>query len=175
MNAKKKGNKWERMVAAWLTSWSGFKFERNRAGSGSWWSNKDAVSDITCTDARHAHRCRISVECKSYKDIKFEHVLLGNKSCDILRFWEQASRDAKRTNKIPLLCMRYNSMPKGEFFLVVDMSLAPAFYKMMGETYMTLNTNEGVSLMVFMASKVKELVDYNDLHKEAKKLLKEQS
>jgi Holliday junction resolvase len=172
MNAKKKGNKWERRVATWLTSWTGYKFERNRAGSGSWWSNKDAVSDITCTDERHAHRCKISIECKSYKDIRFEHVLLGNKTCDIVKFWEQASRDASRSHKVPILCMRYNSMPKDEFFLVVDASLAPAFYRMMSETYMTLNISGLGYLMVFMASKVKDLVDYKDLHREAKKLLK---
>ena len=90
MNSKNKGNRFERKIGAWFTQWTGFKFERNRAGSGAWHSNKDATSDLTCTDEKHAHRCKISIECKNYKDIKFEHVLLGNKTCDILRFWEQA-------------------------------------------------------------------------------------
>lgn len=116
MNSKKKGNKFERKIGAWFTKWTGFKFERNRAGSGAWHSNKDSTSDLTCTDERHAHRCKISVECKNYKEIKFEHILLGNKGCDILKFWEQASKDAKRGNKVPILCMRYNSMPAEEFF-----------------------------------------------------------
>lgn len=173
MNSKAKGNKWERAVANWLTTWSGYKFERNRAGSGSWWTNKDSVSDITCTDERHAHRCKISVECKSYKDIRFEHVLLGNKTCDILDFWKQATKDAKRAGKVPILCMRYNSMPRNEFFFVISAEMAIPFYRMMGETYMTLNIKgTGEVLMVFMASKVLELVDYKDVHKEAKNLLK---
>lgn len=118
MNSKKKGNKFERKIAGFFTKWTGFKFERNRAGSGAWHSNKDSTSDLTCTDERHAHRCKISVECKNYKEIKFEHILLGNKGCDILKFWEQASKDAKRGNKVPILCMRYNSMPAEEFFLL---------------------------------------------------------
>lgn len=173
MNSKAKGNKWERVVANWLTKWSGYKFERNRAGSGSWWTNRDSVSDITCTDEKHAHRCKISVECKSYRDIRFEHVLLGNKNCDILKFWEQASKDARRAHKVPILCMRYNSMPKNEFFFVISADLVIPFYRLMSETYMTLNIkNTGEILMVFMASKVMELVDYKDVHKEAKNLLK---
>ena len=40
---------------------------------------------------------------------------------DRLKFWEQASKDAKRAKKVPILCMRYNSMPANEFFFVVPM------------------------------------------------------
>ena len=98
MNSKNKGNRFERKIAGFFTKWTGYKFERNRAGSGAWHSNKDSTSDLTCTDERHAHRCKISIECKNYKEIKFEHLLLGNKGCDILKFWEQASKDAKRAN-----------------------------------------------------------------------------
>lgn len=173
MNSKNKGNRFERSVSKFLTDWTGYKFERNRAGSGSWWSNKDAGADITCTDQKHAHRCRISVECKSYKDIRFEHILLGNKKCDILRFWEQAKGDAERTNKVPILCMRYNSMPKDEFFMVVDISLVKPFTPILNGTYLTINVKDkSYTLLIFMASQVKSNVDYRVLHKEAKKLLK---
>lgn len=99
MNSKNKGNRFERKIAGFFTKWTGYKFERNRAGSGAWHSNKDSTSDLTCTDERHAHRCKISIECKNYKEIKFEHLLLGNKGCDILKFWEQASKDAKEQIK----------------------------------------------------------------------------
>lgn len=173
MNSKKKGNKWERVVAKWLTTWTGYKFERNRAGSGAWWSNKDSVSDITCTDEKHAHRCKISVECKSYKDIRFEHVLLGNKNCDIIEFWEQASRDAKRASKVPMLCMRYNSMPKEEFFLVISDDMVEAFGSVLEETHMCLTIKRiNQKLLIFMASDVLKLVDYKKVHKRAKNILK---
>ena len=158
MNSKNKGNRFERKIGAWFTQWTGFKFERNRAGSGAWHSNKDATSDLTCTDEKHAHRCKISIECKNYKDIKFEHVLLGNKTCDILRFWEQASKDAKRANKLPILCMRYNSMP-GDFIWV--QSKKPS---------MSISTS--VNLYVFLASDILENVNYKQVHKQAKLIIK---
>ena len=169
MNSKNKGNKFERKIGAWFTKWTGFKFERNRAGSGAWHSNKDATSDLTCTDERHAHRCKISIECKSYKDIKFEHILLGNKSCDILKFWEQASKDAKRANKVPILCMRYNSMPAEEFFFVVGPELGQIIIP---DTTKVMHINTGnINLLVFMASEVLK-VSYKAIHKQAKLIIK---
>ena len=109
-NSKKKGSRFELRVSKWFTQWTSFKFGRTPY-SGANHQSRDLSSDIMCQDERHAHRCKISVECKNYKEIKFEHILLGNKGCDILKFWEQASKDAKRANKVPILCMRYNSMP----------------------------------------------------------------
>ena len=94
MNSKKKGSRFELKMSKWFTKWTTYTWNRVPM-SGAWHSNKDAASDITCVDERHAHRCKISVECKNYKEIKFEHILLGNKRCDILKFWAQASKDAK--------------------------------------------------------------------------------
>lgn len=99
-NSKKKGSRFELKVSKWFTEWTSFKFGRTPY-SGANHQSRDLSSDIMCQDERHAHRCKISVECKNYKDIKFEHVLLGNKSCDILKFWEQASKDAKGQRKYP--------------------------------------------------------------------------
>lgn len=38
--------------------------------------------------------------------MKLEDVLLGNKWCDILRLWEEGSKDGKRGKKVGMLCMR---------------------------------------------------------------------
>jgi hypothetical protein len=170
VNSKKKGNRFELSVSKWFTKWSGYKFERVPC-SGAWHSNRDATSDITCVDPSHQHACKISVECKSYKEIKFEHVILGNKGSDINKFWEQATRDAKRSGKIPVLCMRYNAMPRDEFFFVVSAYLAPAFWKIINLPYLTLNF-EGEVLMVFMASNVIKQVSYKEFHTLAKENLK---
>lgn len=43
-------------------------------------------SDVVCSDPKHAKRFSLSIECKSYHDIKFEHLLLGMKSCKIDSF-----------------------------------------------------------------------------------------
>lgn len=172
MNSKNKGNRFERKIGSWFTSWSGYRFERNRAGSGSWWSNKDSSSDITCTDDKHAHRCKLSIECKNYKDIKFEHVLLGNKNCDILKFWEQVSNDAKRTSKYPILCMRYNSMPSEEFFFVIQYDgIGESIHECLEKNSMILVTNE-VKLLVCMATDIKDNIDYKQFHKSLKEYLK---
>lgn len=175
VNSKKKGSKFERTVAKWFESWTGYRFERNRAGSGAWHTNKDLTSDITCTDEKHAHRCKISIECKCYKDIKFEHMLLGNKNCDIIRFWDQATEDAKRGHKVPILCMRYNSMPSNEFFFVVGKGLYQALINkdMLSTPYMVISTS-GRNLYIFMASSVIKYVNYKDVHKQAKLTLKAQ-
>lgn len=175
INSKKKGSKFERQIAKWFTDWSGFKFERNRAGSGAWHTNKDSVSDITCTDPKHAHRCRISIECKSYKEIKFESILLGNKTSDIPKFWEQATKDAQRAGRIPILCMRYNSMPKDEFFFIVGNNLAKAIFSQINiykHPYMSVNLASRDDLYIFMASAIKKEISYKDIHKQAKISLK---
>lgn len=172
-NSKNKGSRFERKIGTWFTKWTGFKFERNRAGSGAWHSNKDSTSDITCTDEKHAHRCKISIECKNYKEIKFEHVLLGNKNCDILRFWEQATKDAIRGKKVPILCMRYNSMPSEEFFFIVGPELAESIFNkdIVSSPHMIINAS-GKNLYVFMASSIIKYVNYKDVHKQAKLALK---
>ena len=172
MNSKKKGNRFERVVSKWFTEWTGFNFGRTPS-SGAYHRNKDLASDVMCNDERHAHRCKISIECKSYKDIKFEHLLLGTKGCEIEKFWAQASKDAERAKRIPLLIMRYNSMPKDDFFMVIGENLAETFLvpEMLSQRYMAVNTPD-LSLYIFMASSVKKYVSYKDVHKAAKLLLK---
>lgn len=183
-NSKKKGNRFERVVAKFFTDWSGFKFGRTPQ-SGSFHNNRDLGSDLICNDDKHKNRCCISIECKNYQDIRFEHVLLGNKRCKIFSFWEQASRDAKRTNKFPILCMRYNSMPKGEFFFVVDEKVASSLLKVqdlannpikrvmnMGAPELMSLNPPTITLYVFMASEIKDSVSYKKFHKLLRKDIK---
>lgn len=168
VNSKKKGSRFERKISAWFTKWTKFKFERTPR-SGAWHSNRDAASDLTCVDEKHAHECALAVECKNYKEIKFEHVLLGNKSCDILKFWDQATKDAKRSKRIPILCMRYNSMPSDEFFFVVGPELGSIIDEYT-ERSMCIQLPKK-TLVIFMASDVLK-VPYMDIHLYAKHLLR---
>lgn len=173
-NSKKKGSRFELKVSKWFTKWTSFKFGRTPY-SGANHQSRDLSSDIMCQDERHAHRCKISVECKNYKEIKFEHILLGNKGCDILKFWEQASKDAKRANKVPILCMRYNSMPSEEFFFVVGKNLSSVFYKPLFDKapIMVIGVPKiDEILYVFMASDILKNISYKLVHKQAKLILK---
>ena len=167
-NSKRKGNRFELLCSKWFTRWT--KFTWNRVPmSGAWHSNPDAASDITCVDERHAHRCKINVECKFYKDINFEHLLLGTKTCKILKFWEQACEDSQRVNKVPILCMRYNSMPREEFFIVVDQRLRELFLDCSRQMDIYI---KGYALSIFMATDVIDTINYSLVHKKAKALVK---
>ena len=153
-NSKKKGSRFELKVSKWFTKWTSFKFGRTPY-SGANHQSRDLSSDIMCQDERHAHRC--------------------NKGCDILKFWEQASKDAKRANKVPILCMRYNSMPSEEFFFVVGKKFAPVFYKLLlGNCSIMVIDIPKIDeiLYVFMASDILKNISYKLVHKQAKLILK---
>lgn len=183
-NSKAKGSRFERVVAKYFTEWTSYDFGRSPQ-SGSFHNNRDLGSDLICNDDHHKRRCCISIECKNYQDIRFEHILLGNKRCKILSFWDQASRDAKRTKKLPILCMRYNSMPKGEFFFVVDPLIASSLLELQKpdgliSKLMVINNPDLLklsiptpSLYVFMSSEIKEKISYKALHKLLRKTQKE--
>lgn len=176
INAKKKGSKWERELSKFFESWTGYKFSRT-PGSGGWAKAKDSFGDITCVDEKHAHRFPLSVEAKNYQEIKFEHILLGNEGAKILHFWEQASGDAKASKKIPLLAMRYNNMPKGEAFVMLEKNFFNNFlendscFSNFQHPIMAIRLNSGEAFYIFMLSDLKT-IEYKKFYKIARKHLK---
>ena len=171
-NSRNKGSRFERTIAKAWESWTGYKFSRT-PGSGGWAKAKDAMGDLVCTDEKHSRRFPFSIECKNYQEIKFEHILLRLKSCKIISFWEQATKDAKRAGKIPILIMRYNSMPKGEPFFIVEAGEIDSFLmKNCSElSRMEIKTPK-VHLAVYMFKEIQRLVTYSDVFKYARKLNK---
>lgn len=130
-NSKQKGSKNERELCKWFTDWTGLEFSRVPASGGLRWKKTDNISgDIICSDERGSKRFPFSVETKFYKDINFEHIILGNKKVKVLEFWEQAKEDGIRAKKEPLLFMRYNGMPKKVWFLVMKLSTFEIMRKM---------------------------------------------
>ena len=175
-NSKNKGNRFERTIAKFSQDWTGYKFSRT-PGSGGWAKAKDSFGDLVCTDEKLSRRFPFSIECKSYQDIRFEHLLLGNKSCKILSFWEQATYDAKRANKIPILIMKYNNMPKEEAFFLIESNISNIIFEtqeqLLKKPNMVLNINKDIHLSVYMLSDIKNL-SYQGIYKLAKKVLKNQ-
>lgn len=168
-NSRAKGSKGERNLCKWFEKWTGFHFTRVPASGGLRWKNTNATAgDIICDNERHSRRFQFSVECKTYKDINFEHLILGNKKIKILEFWEQCKADAERSNKTPILFMRYDRMTKNTYFvclpLYVFKLLFPTiltfdypYFKVVGkENLVILNSND---LLKF---------DYLQLHKRLK-------
>ena len=176
INSKNKGSRFERAVCKIFQEWSGYEFSRVPASGGLRWKKTDNItSDITCTDPKHGRRFCFAVECKSYQDIRFEHILLGLKSCKVHHFWKQAESDAKRANKIPLLIMKYNGMPKGEAFLMVDKQTAEVILAIGGKLEkprMAIQVDIGNVFYIFMLSDITKNIDYSAFYKANKRRLK---
>lgn len=120
INGKKKGNKAERALANWWQDWSGLEFSRVPQSGGLRWQKKDDIcGDIICTEERQSRRFPFSIESKSYSDLKFESLILGLKSNKVRDFWIQAKTDANRSNKFPILFVRYNNMKAATWFTFI--------------------------------------------------------
>lgn len=178
INSRQKGSKNERDVCKWWKDWTGYEFARVPSSGGlRWGRTTDTTGDIICSDKKHFLRFPFSIECKSYKDINFEHILLGNKKIKTLDFWKQAVDDAKRGNKLPILMMRYNGMKKGEYFFVVEseqagilLSTVPPASRYSLNT-MDICTGE-LKLTILMATDILQYVNYTEVNKVSRKRLK---
>lgn len=176
INSKKKGNKFERIVAKLWSNWTGYEFNRTPQSGGLHWKNSEnVVSDIICSDPIHSRRFQFSIEAKCHKDINFEHLLLNVKS-KIREFWKQASHDGDRTSKIPILMMRYNGMPKDESFFVVNQFLGRILLKFpLKSAYLYVYSSDEECLYIFLTSDIMQNVPYKELHKIVKHNLKSKS
>ena len=182
VNSKSKGGRFERAISKWFTNWTGYEFNRVPASGGLRWKNAENItSDVACTDSKHSRKFRFSIECKSYQDLNFEHVLLEKKSCKILKFWEQARTDAERAKKFPLLIMKYNGMSKGEAFVIVGYEVyvkcIQPYREQMSKAQMAFHLNpkekvgDGNVFYVFLLSDLK-VIDYSEFNKRVQELYK---
>lgn len=125
MNQKKKGNKAERYAAAIWNTWAKlakkkWKYGRVPQSGGLHW-NKTAGTTGDITSTTEGHVLQFCIEVKSHADIDFSHLLRDDlKNVKLLEFWKQCTDDAARAKKIPLLMCRYNGLPKGKFFVVMN-------------------------------------------------------
>ena len=175
INSRAKGSKNERDVCKWWELWTGYEFARVPSSGGlRWGRTTDTTGDIICSDKKHFLRFPFSIECKNYKDINFEHILLGNKNVKILEFWKQACEDGERGGKLPILMMRYNGMKKGDYFFVVDETFGGLLINYMPHqevNVMLVNAKEN-KLMIVMASDIMKYANYKEIYKESRKRLK---
>ena len=92
INAKRKGNTYERKVCKILSLYFPGKFERRSMGIKG--------ADVICSDDGFPY----ATEAKHQKGIKAIHLLVGNSQID--KWWQQAKEQAGRVNKKPLLVAR---------------------------------------------------------------------
>ena len=68
--------------------------------------------------------------------------------------------------------MRYNSMPKGEAFFMVNEEVDSFLKTQSPEMSRMEVSTPKIHIFVYMFREVQRLVDYSDLHKYVRKLLK---
>lgn len=138
INSRSKGARNERKIADLFSKWTGKKFAKTPASGGLQWKSSFSKGDIVCT--KEGHFFPFCIEAKSYAHIDFSHLLTpGIKGVEILTFWYQCARDAGMCNKVPILLMRYNSLPKDFHYIV-----------MFKDYYLQLPKDERVNFRVTM-------------------------
>lgn len=170
-NPYKKGSKNEREGAKVVDSWTHKKFARVPRSGGLGWKTQNSVGDIVCVT--EGHYCPFTFECKAYIKIDFSHLLRGDlKNSDIVDFWGQASTDAKTVNKIPILMMRYNGLPKRFFFTAIPYSFYLKIKEQLPENHRQLRTRIGDELVIILESTHFFNTDYKTIRKIAKAYVK---
>ena len=121
INSRTKGSKNERDLAKLFQKWTKKDFARTPSSGGLNWKSSNSKGDIVCTT--EGHYFPFCIEAKNHREINFEHLLYLPKP-KILEFWAQCKRDADKANKIPLLFMRYNGLPKDFHFVAIEVNFA---------------------------------------------------
>lgn len=122
MSSKQKGSRGERLAAKVLSKWSGLEFTRTPSSGGLRWEKTENIAgDIICTSKDIEFPFSVEVKNRSKSTLDFQAPLLDLNS-SILDFWDQALEDAQRCDKVPILMMRRDRMPKNTFFIVFEKS-----------------------------------------------------
>lgn len=130
LNARSKGIRGERMAIDFMKEWTGMDFKRTPGSGGLRGHVADYTEgDIVCVKKNYIFP--LCVEVKNYAELNFSHLLYDSrpekkkkKDKGIWGFWKQTAASAKRAEKIPILLMRYNGLPKGLFFVMIRSSFA---------------------------------------------------
>lgn len=173
INSRSKGNKNERDVCKWFEEWTSYEFSRTPSSGGLHWGRGDTVGDIVCTDKKHSKYFRFAIECKFYKEIKFEHLINGNSNIDIIKFWEQAERDGKSGDKVPMVFMRYNGMKKNHNFVILSSDYFKVIENHIPNEYGRLEVIKGNHKLVIFHSEDLLNSEYKPIHNKTRKFLKQ--
>lgn len=117
-----KGNRNQAVLAKLLTTWTGWEFKSTPRSGG-----MHALAEFCCGDVMCVSREFIfpfSVETKHYKIVGSPNgSMFFRKNSIMLTFWKQAQTDADRAKKKPMLVVRKNRMPKGEYYVCLPITL----------------------------------------------------
>ncbi len=123
INSRTKGSKNERAATKLMERWTDFPFTRvPQSGGLRWQGGQNITGDIIPENMYELEDFPFSIEVKARKLIDFEDMLLPHKS-EIMKFWGQSVTDAKRVEKIPMVLMRRNGMPKETFYVIIPLPI----------------------------------------------------
>lgn len=171
VNSRKKGARGENKAKELLELWTGKKWARVPSSGGLNWHNNISSGDIICVT--EGHYCPFTLEIKNYSDINFNHLFYTEKP-DVLKFWDQAVRDAGRVGKVPLLMMRYDRLPKGFFFIIIPRDIYNKFIRPYMDDSDVRFVSENYQFAI-MTSFSFFGVPYKEIRKPIRKYLKSQS
>lgn len=97
-NSRQKGATYERDIAKILSKWCGIKLKRTPMSGG--WAK---TGDITPVDPEEMVDFPFNIELKNRQGWDFKELIKGTNKRGIVDWWEQAVRDAKTSNRFPIL------------------------------------------------------------------------
>lgn len=154
INTRKKGNRAQKNVINVISKWANKKFKSSKQFGGPNWNHDPHVGDILCDT--EGHFFPFCIEVKFYEKIDFSHLLVPKiKNIQILDFWKQCTDDARNTQKVPILMMRYNGLPKEFFFLVTTQEFAKMVHDLLPKNVKTLryhNYYDNKPIMIFRST-----------------------
>lgn len=118
INQKLKGNANEREAARVLSEWAGARFARTPMSGGLHWDHESVSGDVVCVT--RGFNFIFSVETKHYESWHVTPILRENSR--IFGVFDQAMNDALDVGKFPMLMLRENGMPKGEYYVFLNVA-----------------------------------------------------
>lgn len=104
INSRKKGSCYERLIAKKLSEWSNIKIRRSPQSGG--WNQR---GDLVPVDPKDMVEWPFNFELKKRENWNLSELLTGkNINTGLFSFWDQCTRDAKISNKIPVLVFSKN-------------------------------------------------------------------
>lgn len=150
VNSKAKGGINERKVAKILSDWTGAKFIRVPMSGGLHYEYHLLCGDLVCVTADFEFV--FAVETKHYKTVKLKD------SAWMRKVIHQATEDAKRAKKYPLIMLRENGMPRGEYYVLLNVAKDRILSK-------SRNIFEIQDFYTVMASDLFTRHEYEDIYK----------
>jgi len=137
--SRNKGRNFELDVAKLFTAWAGSEFRRVPL-SGGWQSSKVVTGDIFLVAEYEAAsigdeprvRFPFSVECKKQEGWDFAQLFSDSEKCPLRLFWAQATSDARKLKKLPVIIFSRNYLP---IFIIIGTKTVNSLVRLTGGTW----------------------------------------